>query len=244
MKKDRDHRWRNMFMLIKDNRVHRKQNRKLLKTATMEMEKNRGLADQIIKLEMENEKLKLKLSNLEGQARFEDYIAACADLAELEEKIRKYPKKSKKALKNELLKIEIGQSKNLQDKIQFIIKAIEETGEIVDEIYDENVAWSNLTYNISTQTDLKTEEKGTNTPSLKTNSVEVETHSKDHIALDFIDTVLVKVLPQKKKKETFRESKNVMFATTMNLGKLAQKRDNEMKSRHASRKDIRQCSIC
>jgi hypothetical protein len=31
MRKDKDHRWRNMFMLIKDNRIHRKQNKKLLK---------------------------------------------------------------------------------------------------------------------------------------------------------------------------------------------------------------------
>lgn len=35
-----------------------------------------------------------------------------------------------------------------------------------------------------------------------------------------------------------------MFATTMNLGKLAYKKDNENKSKHISKKEIKQCSLC
>jgi len=34
------------------------------------------------------------------------------------------------------VKIEISQSKNLKDKIDFIVNAIEQTGEIVDDSYD------------------------------------------------------------------------------------------------------------
>mgnify|MGYP000882144161 FL=1 len=45
-------------------------------------------------------------------------------LTELEERVRTYPKKSRKVLKNEMLKIEIGQIKNLNEKIKFIIRAI------------------------------------------------------------------------------------------------------------------------
>jgi hypothetical protein len=72
----------------------------------------------------------------------------------------------------------------------------------------------------------------------------VETRPRDHLDLDCVDTVLVKVLPQKKK-ETYRESKNVMFSTTTNLGKLAYaKKDNDIRSRHLSKKDIRQYSLC
>lgn len=73
-------------------------------------------------------------------------------LMELEKSIREYPKRSKKILKNDMLKIEIQQINNLNDKIKFIIKAIEETGEIIDEFYDEETVWSNFQYNISTQT--------------------------------------------------------------------------------------------
>lgn len=56
----------------------------------------------------------MRIAALEGQDRIEGYIEACAELVQLEEKIKKYPKKSKKVLKNDLLKIEVGQAKNLQ----------------------------------------------------------------------------------------------------------------------------------
>jgi len=39
-----------MFMLIKDNRIHRRQNRKLLTSISYEMEKNVALAEQMILL--------------------------------------------------------------------------------------------------------------------------------------------------------------------------------------------------
>ena len=65
-------------------------------------------------LQLENEKLKMRIAALEGQDRIEGYIESCAELVQLEEKIKKYPKKSKKVLKNDLLKIEVGQAKNLQ----------------------------------------------------------------------------------------------------------------------------------
>ena len=55
---------------------------------------------------------------------------------ELQKNIRNYPKRSKKILKNDLLKIEIQQINNLNDRIKFIIKAIEQTGEIIDQFYD------------------------------------------------------------------------------------------------------------
>ena len=70
-------------------------------------------------------------------------------------------------LKNDLINIEIAQIKNLPEKINFIIKAVEETGEIIDEIYDEDVIFSNFHYNISTQTEDNTEDKGVNTPHVK-----------------------------------------------------------------------------
>lgn len=64
-----------MFMLIKDNRIHRKQNKKLMKAVEHEMEKNQGLAEQMIKLQLEHEKLKVKINYLEGEAlNLENFI--------------------------------------------------------------------------------------------------------------------------------------------------------------------------
>jgi hypothetical protein len=37
LKKDKEHRWRNMFMLIKDNRIYRKKNKKLVKSIHYEL---------------------------------------------------------------------------------------------------------------------------------------------------------------------------------------------------------------
>lgn len=54
LKKDKEHRWRNMFMLIKDNRIHRRQNKKLHISINYEMEKNVSLAEQMILLREEN----------------------------------------------------------------------------------------------------------------------------------------------------------------------------------------------
>lgn len=43
-----------MFMLIKDNRIHRRQNKKLHVCINYEMEKNVSLAEQMILLREEN----------------------------------------------------------------------------------------------------------------------------------------------------------------------------------------------
>lgn len=106
LKKDKEHRWRNMYMLIKDNRIYRKQNKKLLKTLEAEWERNAGLAEQMLLLRNENEKLKIKVGCLEEEGiRVEHYADTKLRLLELERKIELYPKRCKKALKSELLKI-------------------------------------------------------------------------------------------------------------------------------------------
>lgn len=90
-----------MFMLIKDNRIHRKQNKKLIKIVEHEMEKNKGMAEQMIKLQLEGEKMKMKILALEGnEANLETFVDANLALIDLEKKIREYPKRSKKILKN------------------------------------------------------------------------------------------------------------------------------------------------
>lgn len=86
-------------------------------------------------------------------------------------------------LKNDLINIEISQFKNLRDKINFIIKAVEETGEIIDEIYDEDFVFSNFHYNISTQTDNVTEDKGVNTTLVRLVNQETLTHNREHALL-------------------------------------------------------------
>lgn len=39
LNKEKNHRWKNMFMVIKDNRIHRKQNKKLLKNLHLHIDK-------------------------------------------------------------------------------------------------------------------------------------------------------------------------------------------------------------
>jgi hypothetical protein len=101
LKKDKEHRWRNMFMLIKDNRIHRRQNKKLLKSIDYEMEKSKAMAEQMIALQYENEKMKAKISYLEDQdINLDSYMEINLKLMELERRVRHYPKRSKKILKN------------------------------------------------------------------------------------------------------------------------------------------------
>jgi hypothetical protein len=70
------------------------------------MEKNVALAEQMILLREENEKLKLKLAYFENDPiRLESYVETHLKLLELDKSIRNYPKRSKKILKNDLLKI-------------------------------------------------------------------------------------------------------------------------------------------
>jgi ribosomal protein S4E len=73
--------------------------------------------------------------------------------------------------------------------------------------------------------------------------------AQEHAQFDIMDTVLVKVLPSKAKKEVgFRESRAGMFASTSNLarsGFIGRKEEN--RSRHTSKRiDLRTCnfSIC
>ena len=66
--------------------------------------------------------------------------------------------------------------------------------------------------------------------------------------IDSIDTVLVKIMPQKKK-ETVRDSKNVMFAQTtqnMNLSKTFThlKKEDIVKARNTCKRDPKQLSLC
>jgi len=53
-----------MFMLIKDNRVYRKKNKKLMKSINYELEKGRMMTEQMIIQQFENEKIKAKLDYL------------------------------------------------------------------------------------------------------------------------------------------------------------------------------------
>ena len=66
MKKDKNHRWRNMFMLIKDNRIHRKKNKKLIKCIDQELEKSKNITQELLVTQLENEKLKMRIAELEG----------------------------------------------------------------------------------------------------------------------------------------------------------------------------------
>jgi hypothetical protein len=84
MRKDKEHRWRNMYMLIKDNRIYRKKNKKLLKSVELEMEKNVTLAEQMILIRAENEKLKVKIGCLDEEGvRIENYVETKLKLIEL-----------------------------------------------------------------------------------------------------------------------------------------------------------------
>ena len=54
LKRDKEHRWRNMFMVIKDNRVHRKRNQKLTKSIYEELERSRCISEQMLIHQIEN----------------------------------------------------------------------------------------------------------------------------------------------------------------------------------------------
>lgn len=53
-------------MLIKDNRIHRRQNKKLKSTVNYQIEKNVVLAEQMLLLREQNEKMNFKLSYFEN----------------------------------------------------------------------------------------------------------------------------------------------------------------------------------
>ena len=169
----------------------------------------------------------------------QDFIQTNIKFSELESKIRQYPKKSKKMMKNQLLRIETEQNKGLKDKIDFIINAIEETGIIVEDLYDDDPVLQNLQFNISTQTENNVEDRGVNTVSTKVCDQQLQTYVYQHVQLDMVDTVELKVLPKKGKRENSREVRNTMLSTAQNFSKysLVNKRE-ESKSRNLSKKVI------
>ena len=172
----------------------------------------------------------------------EGFIEANIKFSELEMKIRQYPKKSRKMLKNDLLRIETQQNKGLKDKIDFIINAIEETGTIIEDLYDEDPILQNLQFNISTQTESNVEDRGVNTVSAKVCDQELQTYNFEHAKLDMVDTVELKVIPKKERKD--REVRNAMFATAQSFSKYNfSNKKEEPKSRNLSKKIIKDFSI-
>ena len=67
----------------------------------------------------------------EEEGRLEGYIETQVQMRELEGRIRQYPKQSKRLLRQELRRIESKEVGTLNQKLDFFIKAIEETGEII-----------------------------------------------------------------------------------------------------------------
>lgn len=53
-------------MLIKDNRIYRKKNKKLIKCIDQELEKSKNITQELLVTQLENEKLKMRIAELEG----------------------------------------------------------------------------------------------------------------------------------------------------------------------------------
>ncbi len=61
--KEKNNKWKNLFIVVKDNRVLKKQNNKLIKMLNSEQEKVRILNEEHLKIKDESEKFKLFLSS-------------------------------------------------------------------------------------------------------------------------------------------------------------------------------------
>lgn len=57
--KDKEHRWRNIYMVVKDNRVLRRQKAKLIRKNREEVWKVRQLEEDLISVRAQNEKYKV-----------------------------------------------------------------------------------------------------------------------------------------------------------------------------------------
>lgn len=156
-------------------------------------------------MQLENEKLRLKVQHYEGlHPEVLTFVETSLNFVELEKKIQEYPLRTKRLIKKELLRIEVAQTKGLKDKIDFIVNAIEQTGEIIDDFFDEDPVWSAFQFNISTQTESNTEDRAVNTVPTRTADAHSGTHAHEHAVLGLVDTVLLSVVPPKKKRENFR----------------------------------------
>ena len=109
-----------------------------------------------------------------AEEKIAEYINTKAKVDQIDKKLKSYPKKVRQIIMNELKKTEILELDNLYDKLSYIIKVIENSGQIVvenDEIPDYlDANKEKMMYNVSVQTDNEVVEMGTNTVEKKMQS--------------------------------------------------------------------------
>jgi hypothetical protein len=122
-------------MVIKDNRILRRQKAKLIKIHREETWKMKLIQEELIAMRSQNEKYKLLLEgDNPAQNPLRVYVVNQMLLNKLDERIRKYPVKAKQLLKKELLDVEINEINSLENRIKFIVQAIEQTNDLYEDI--------------------------------------------------------------------------------------------------------------
>ena len=84
-----------MLMIVKDNRILRRQKGKLLRGIKIEASKVKSLNEQLIANIKENQKIKL-LIGPETTQSFEEYLKNSVAVTKLDRLIQKYPSKIKR----------------------------------------------------------------------------------------------------------------------------------------------------
>lgn len=109
LEKEKNNKWKNLFIVVKDNRVLKKQNNKLIKMLNSEQEKVHILNEEHLKIKDENEKFKLLLSSDkdEQNTKLSRYVQAKIQINEIDRLIKIYPKQAQKIVYAELKNIEM-----------------------------------------------------------------------------------------------------------------------------------------
>jgi hypothetical protein len=107
LEKEKNDKWKNLYIVVKDNRVMKKQNNKLIKMLNSEQEKVRILNEEHLKLKDENEKFKLFLSSdkEEQTKKLSHYVQVKVQINQIDRLIKLYPKQAQKIAYTELKNI-------------------------------------------------------------------------------------------------------------------------------------------
>lgn len=145
--------WRTFYMIVRDNRVLRRQKGKLLRVLTEERLKLTHVHEEMIEIAKENEKNKL-LADYEQSLNLDLFLKNHQAIVQLEKFMQQYPRYAKKLLHIELQNLETCEEHHIDQKIDYILKAARESHEIFDEYEDliDLPRNNKLIFNISTQT--------------------------------------------------------------------------------------------
>ena len=111
-------------MIVKDNRVLRRQKGKLMRMLQEEKQKLVNAQEEMMEVAKENEKIKLITNYHQSEDSLASFLKNTQAILKLEHFMKKYPKETKRLLKADLKKLEISENVSLDEKVMYIIKTV------------------------------------------------------------------------------------------------------------------------